>query len=272
MRRKEEDRIFFAGVLVVLILVMISIGSHRYFKDFFGLNRDAYYWIEKVSFAPFGFASHVWDNYLDLVNTKQENSQLKQNLEKARVEISLYKELANENERLKAMLEFKGASNEFKLLSAMILSQDVSIISKTMVIDKGTRDGFRKSMPVINADGVIGRVIETSPDTAQVLLITDPNSAIPALIEDTRIKGIVKGKGDGSLSLEYVRDPEGLNIGSPVVTSGLLGVFPKGLKLGYIKEIRRPKNKIFLEITLKPSVKIEKIEEVFGVESYVSGN
>ncbi len=268
MRRKGK-RVFLVSIFVILILIMISIGSHRYFTGGFALVREGYYWIETATSVPFKFFCSISNNYIYLVDTKQENILLKQKLASLRTQYMCSQRLEAENKRLRSMLKFKRAYHRFKIYPASVFSQDISQVFKTVIIDKGDSDGFIKDMPIVNPGGVVGRVIATSIHTSQVLLITDSNSAIPALIKATRIKGIVKGGGDGILTLEYIRRSEDLNLGDEVVTSGLLGIFPKGLKIGYINEIKMDEHKIFAEITLMPSVEIDKIEDVFGIESHV---
>lgn len=268
----KGERIFLVSISVILILIMVSIGSHRYFTGGGSLIREGYYWIEKTTTAPFKFFSNIWNNYIYLVNTKQENALLKKRLASLKAQYMCSQELEAENKRLRSMLEFKRACYTFKVHPASVFAQDISLVFKTVIIDRGSYEGFVKDMPIINPDGVVGRVIATSPHTSQVLLITDPNSAIPALVKATRVKGIVKGRGDGGLALEYIRSSEDLNLGDEVVTSGLLGIFPKGLKIGCIKEISRDKRKIFAEILLMPSVEIDKIEDVFGIQGYVEGS
>ncbi|MEA3224043.1 MAG: rod shape-determining protein MreC [Thermodesulfobacteriota bacterium] len=268
MRRKGE-KVFLVSIFVILILIMISVGSRRYSTGGFDLVREGYYWVETVVSVPFKFFCNIWNNYIYLVDTKQENALLKRKLSSLRTQYMCSQGLEAENKRLRSMLKFKRAYHRFKIYPASVFSQDISRVFKTMIIDKGDSDGFIKDMPIVNPGGIVGRVIATSPHTSQVLLITDPNSAIPALIKATRVKGIVKGGGDGILTLEYIRRSENLDLGEEVVTSGLLGIFPKGLKIGYIKEINRDEHKIFAEITLTPSVEINKIEDVFGIESCV---
>jgi rod shape-determining protein MreC len=163
------------------------------------------------------------------------------------------------------MLAFKAAHQELVLLPANFLSQDITLIFKTAIIDKGTGSGFQVEMPIISPGGVVGKVVSTSPHTSQILLITDPNSAIPAVIESTRVKGIIKGRGGNLLSLDYVRRAENVKAGDSIVTSGLLGVFPVGLKVGTVVEVRRDVNRIFADIIVKPCVEMDKIEGVFGI-------
>jgi rod shape-determining protein MreC len=174
-------------------------------------------------------------------------------------------ELRSENERLRLMLDFKAVHKEFSLHPASLLAQDITLVFKTAVIDKGSRSGFFVNMPIVNPDGVVGRVVAVSSHTSQILMITDPNSAIPALIASTRVKGIVKGTGGESLRLEYVRRTDDVKIGDFVVTSGLLGIFPKGLRIGYVKDIQIDERKIFADILLTPCVDMEKIEGIFGI-------
>ena len=264
MARSSTRVVLLIGA-AVLILVLLSTG--QYSSSSLGISsvREGYGTFERVVRAPFSFIAGIWNHYVFLVNTSYENETLQKGLDELRVRTMRLQELENENERLRAMLDFKGKFHDFSLIPASVLSQDITHVFKTMIIDKGSRSGFGINMPILNPSGVIGKVIAVSPHTAQVLLVTDPNSSIPALIESSRVKGIVKGRGESLLSLEYVRSVEEVKEGDSVVTSGLLGMFPKGLKLGYVREVRKDDRQIFADIIVEPCVKMEKIEEVFGI-------
>jgi rod shape-determining protein MreC len=262
---RSSTRIIFLVGAAALILVLLSTG--QYSSSSLGIScvREGYGIFEKVIRSPFSFVAGIWNHYVSLVNTSHENEVLKKELDELRVRSMNLEDLQYENKRLRAMLEFKGAFQEFSLIPASVLSQDITHVFKTVIIDKGSRSGFGINMPILNPSGVVGRVIAVSPHTAQVLLITDPNSSIPALIESSRVKGIVKGREESLLSLEYVRSTEDVNVGDSVVTSGLLGIFPKGLKIGYVREIKKDDRQIFSNIILEPCVKMEMIEEIFGI-------
>ena len=263
--RRSNTRVIFLIIAAALILALISLG--QYTSSSLGIScvREGYYIFETVITSPFTFISNLWKDYVFLVDTKQDNDELKEQINQLRVQGMTLEELRSENERLRNMLDFKAAHQEFILYPASLLAQDITLVFKTAVIDKGSRSGFLINMPIVNPEGVLGRVVAVSAHTSQILMITDPNSAIPALIASTRVKGIVKGTGGKSLRLEYVRRTDEVKIGDFVVTSGLLGIFPKGLRIGYVKDIQKDERKIFADILLTPCVDMETIEGIFGI-------
>lgn len=259
-------KIILAVLATVVVIVLLSLGQYRSISS--GLNpiREAFFVFEKVVTAPFHFAQAVWSDYIFLVNTRAQNKEMIKKLDQAKVQCMVVNELKVENERLRSMLDFKNEHTEYKLFPARLLSQDITIVFKTLVIDRGKSSGFFPDMAIVSPMGLVGRVLAVSPHTSKVLLITDPNSAVPAIIEETRVKGIVKGTGTNVLSLEYVRANELVQVGHMVVTSGMEGIFPKGLRIGRIKEVKRDPNRIFIRISLSPCVEMSKIEGVFGVD------
>lgn len=256
-------------VAAIFILVLISLGQYGS-SGGLGWVREGYSGVARVVKVPFTFVSDVWTNYIYLVSTRQENELLKQRNDELAVRSMRLDELQIENRRLRGMLNFKKKALDFSLHPASLLTQDITLVFKTATLDRGTRDGFALNTPVVTPAGVIGRTIDVTPRTSQVLLITDANSAIPALLESSRVKGILKGRGERHLTLEYVRRSEDIAVGDTVVTSGLLGIFPKGLPIGQISKIERDEHEIFARILVTPSVEMDKIEEVFGIGSHVA--
>lgn len=263
---RSSTRVILVVCAAALILVLLSAGQYSSSSLAISYVREGYYGFDKVVSTPFSFIADLWDTYIGLVNTSRENEELTKQIDKLRVQCMSMNDLRTENKRFRAMLDFKEAHQEFSLIPASLLSQDITIIFKTAIIDKGTISGFHTDMPILSPEGIVGKVVAVSPHTSQILLITDPNSAIPAIIESTRVKGIIKGRGGNLLSLEYVRRTENVKIGDCVVTSGLLGMFPKGLKIGHVQEVKRDVNKIFSDIVVKPCVEMDKIEGIFGID------
>ena len=130
-------------------------------------------------------------------------------------------------------------------------------------MDKGIRDGVRQGAPVVIPEGIVGVVVEASGRYAKVLLLTDPNSAVDALVQQTRARGIVKGGGADYCVFDYVLRKHGISVGDTVVSSGLDGVFPKGFRVGRISEIVRQNAGIFQKVSVTPYVDFEILEEVF---------
>jgi len=263
MKDKARIAIYIASAAAVLLLI-----TTPYSKTMLGgLSgiREGFYWIQDIVKAPVVFSSRIFNNYIWLVGTKKENIRLKKNITELKARQMLARDIKNENARLKAMLGMKEDWSDYPLYGARIISQDISLMFKSVIINRGTAQGFYTDMPVISTRGLAGRVISASENTSQVLLITDVNSAVPALAEKSRIKGIIKGLGSGKLNFEYVRSDEQLNIGDRIVTSGLLEIFPKGIFIGTVRSIRRLENKMFAEIIVSPAFDANKAEEVFGI-------
>ena len=265
MEQGNTQKMLLAVFAIGLVLILLSLGQYRSISSGVNPMREGFYFFQKVITTPFSFVRDLWTDYVALVNTRQENKALIKNNELSKVQCMTMQGLRSENERLRSMLDYKSEYADFKLYPAELLNQDITMVFKTVVLDKGRRSNFYPDMPVVSPMGLVGRVIASSPHTSQVLLITDPNSAIPVVIEESRVKGIVKGTGTNILSMEYVRNTELVAVGSMVVTSGLDGIFPKGLKVGRVEEVSRDKHKIFMKILVTPSVEMSKLEDVFGV-------
>ena len=144
-----------------------------------------------------------------------------------------------------------------------VIGRDPSSWFKSVTINKGERHGVKKGMAVTSPEGVVGQVLKTAPHYATVLLITDYNSAIDTLIQRTRAKAIVEGKEENRCQLKYLLRTEEVVVGDVVITSGLGGVFPKGLMVGEIMTVEKKGHGVFQHAELVPSVDLTKLEEVF---------
>jgi rod shape-determining protein MreC len=130
------------------------------------------------------------------------------------------------------------------------------------LVNKGEKDGAAKDMAVVTSEGVVGRVIEVSLHTAKVLLITDPNSGMDVIVQRSRTQGIMEGKVEEVCVLKYVQKNEDVQVGDKVITSGLGGIFPKGLMTGTVTKVERKRPGIFQYIEVTPSVDFSRLEEV----------
>jgi rod shape-determining protein MreC len=134
-----------------------------------------------------------------------------------------------------------------------------------VVIDQGSSSGIAEGMPVVAADGVVGQVVKVASGTSRVLLLTDHSSGIAATIQRSRARGVVKGKGDGLCSLEFVTREEDVKVGDMVITSGIGGVFLKGTPIGEVTMVKRGEYGIFQTVTIRPLVNISHLEEALVV-------
>ena len=204
----------------------------------------------------------IWNQYFFLVSTAEENLQLKKALGQSLQRLNRCSETQLANDRLRHLLGFEAPSAR-PMIAAQVVGKDPSPWSKTVIVDKGSNNNVRPGAPVVVPEGIVGVIVEASPQYAKVLLLIDPNSAVDALVQRTRARGIVKGGGAGYCIFDYVLRKHEISVGDTVVSSGLDGVFPKGLRVGRISEIVRLNAGIFQRVSVTPTVDFEILEEVF---------
>ena len=210
------------------------------------------------------------EHYVTLLRVQQENQVLKKELRELRRERSNLLNAEGENRRLKKLLDLK-SRHEFPSLVAQIIGEDAIGWYRTFFINRGAEDGVLPNMPVTVAEGIVGRVVKSSTDMSQVLLITDPNLSIDCRILRTRDRGILSGSLERACVLRYVNLKSDVKPGDDVVTSGLDGVFPRGLSVGKIQSLRKGSQGLFLEARVIPSVDFSAIEEVLVVLGHRAG-
>ncbi len=203
---------------------------------------------------------NVWHNYFYLRGVRAENRQLKDQIEQMRLEQVRLTEDAAQAHRLQTLLAFK---EQFisKTVAAQVIGSSGSDLSRIVYIDKGEKAGIKPDMAVITADGVVGKVLLSYPSEAQVLLISDQTSGVGAILEKTRLQGVIRGTANGEVSLERVMSDEQVQAGETVLTSGGDRVFPKGLPVGTVTRVS-PGHDLFLNIKIRPAANLGKLEEV----------
>ena len=193
-----------------------------------------------------------------------ENKRLQREIDRLKEENRRLQEAGQLNKQLREMLGFK-MSLPYKTLAARITGRDPSNWYKTVIIDRGESDGVKKDMGVIVPSGVVGRVIKTGPGFAQVLLITDIESATAVLIERTRNEGILEGRGSGTGRIKYIPLLSSTRAGDLVLTSGLAGGFPKDIMVGRVKKVVERPSELFQDVEMVPAVDFNRIEEVLVI-------
>ena len=220
--------------------------------------------IQKIIKQTIDITEKFWLNYFLLVNIRHENIQLKRKVDVLRMENSQYRELLSTHKRLKELLQFRHTTNR-PILAAQVIGLDPTGWFRSVIIDKGIKAGLRLDMPVVNACGVVGRIVSVSPDYAKVLLVIDQNSAVDCLMQRSRDRGMVKGLSTEMCKLDYVVKSSDVDVGDIVVTSGLGGVFPKGLPVGRVLDVKINPGELFKDIRIKPAVVFSKLEEVLVI-------
>ena len=195
---------------------------------------------------------------------RQENKLLRENIFNLEKELLNFKEAKLENERLKKLLDFKEPERR-KFSPALVIAKDPSGLNDTVIIDRGRKDKIEKGMIAISGSGIAGRVIETGWRISRVLLVTDYNSVFSGVIERTRDEGAVSGNMRAGLIMKYLDLGCDVKKGDKVITSGLYGVFEKGILIGEVVSIEPDSSGLYINAIIKPEVDIRKLEEVMVV-------
>src|ERR1700683_926759 len=207
--------------------------------------------------------SNIWHNYFYLRGVRAENRALKAQIERMSLEQVRMSQDADQARRLQALLAFK---EQFisQTMAAQVIGTSGSEQSRSVYIDKGEHDGIKPDMAVITADGIVGKVLRVYGSTSQVLLIDDQTSGVGAILDKTRLQGILRGRPSGEVVLEKVMSDETVPAGELVLTSGGDGIFPKGLLVGRVMKVA-PGGELFLNIRVRPAADLSKLEEVLVV-------
>ncbi|WP_224982519.1 rod shape-determining protein MreC [Geomonas agri] len=207
-----------------------------------------------------GFFSDIWNNYIDLIDVRRENIELRKSVKRLNARIIADNEAVAANMRLKQLLDLK-ESIAVPSLAVSVIGEDSSAWFKTLVVDRGSADGLQEGMPVVSIGGVVGRLVKVAPHSSRVLLLTDHASAIAAIVQRSRARGVVRGAGGGRCSLEFTVKDEDVKVGDTVISSGIGGVFPKGLPIGEVTMVKKGEYGVFQTIEVRPLVNIGTLEE-----------
>ena len=254
-------------VLVAVNIIVLSASGKRFTA--FGPERLAISFIapfQELVTRAIRLSSDIWYHYFYLINVTKQNKDLITQLNKATEEYNQWQETELANSRLRNLLDFQKTITE-RIVAAEVIGKDPSAWFNAVIIDKGKADGLTKGLPVVIPQGIAGQVIEVSKHYAKVMLVIDRNSAVDALVQRTRARGVIKGESTDRCRLDYVLQKNDVRVGDTVVSSGLDGVYPKGLRIGRVAEVTDHDANIFHEIIITPFVDFEKLEEVLVILS-----
>jgi rod shape-determining protein MreC len=252
-----------SGALLILSLHLISTGVHP--GDLAARPESAF--LEVIRPIDAGFthltsgASSVVNGYVDLVHVREENARLRLQLTQVTSDHARLAELEAENRHLGELLELKDVL-DLKSVAATVIGSDATGVSRTLILASGESEGLLPGMAVVSNQGVVGKIITVSPHASRVLLIDDHNSALDGFDQRSRARGIVAGMVDDGLILKYADRSQDIRDGDTIVTSGLDGIFPRGLLVGTIKSVRREGPGLFLKISIEPAVEFKGLEQV----------
>ncbi len=219
--------------------------------------------------VPFAKFDQLAQTIEGIGQLREENARLRAEVDRLTQQAVRVGELQRENAELRAELQFKQSDPQFKWIPARIIGFDPSNLVHAIIIDQGTRSGVAEGMTVTTPQGLVGQVVQVTPNTAKVLLITDVSSSVYSLIQSNRAKGVVNGSRSGQLTMTFIPQGEHVQPGDRVVTSGLGGVFPEGLLVGTVTEVRQNAVDLYQEAQIRPAVDFGRIEEVLVIVNHL---
>jgi rod shape-determining protein MreC len=252
-----------SGSLLLISLLLLSAGARarRRVDPLAGLVLDGMRPLQAAVTAGIDAVADTWRTYVALIGVKRENQRLRQRIVELEQQAVRLAEVQQTDKRLVELLSFR-SSIEGNVQAAQIIALDPLPWFGTVTINKGEADGVHKGMAVVSPLGVVGQTMATGAHSARVLLITDHNSGVDAIVQRSRARGIVEGALDGGCIMKYVKRGEDIEVGDRIVTSGLDGIFPKGITIGAVTHVTRGNRGLLQVADVKPSVPMDRTEEV----------
>ncbi|MGB3222765.1 MAG: rod shape-determining protein MreC [Desulforhopalus sp.] len=273
MRKKTkgiQERSIFATIRIFILITIVSIVGLLLLASMLGgrfgtlhqLTLDFIGPMQSVVTRSVSGIDAIKDDYIALWNVRAENKRLQALVDKYLKELGEYREGYSTHLYLEELLEFKEKLN-FEPLAARVVGKEPAYWYQTIVVDRGKKDDVLEGMIVLAPSGVVGQVIHAGEHYSKVLLANAPSSAIDAMIQKNRIRGILKGVGERGFVLHYVLKNADIEEGDYIVTAGIGGVFPAGVPLGRVSKIHKKRRGMFQEIEVQPHVDFQKLEFVF---------
>ncbi len=219
--------------------------------------------VNQIVFSMFYWPfAEVKNSVSELASVADKNSELRRELTEASIAISMYEEAGRENARLRSVLGFEPPPG-YRLLPVEVVSVSGDYFPMSAIINRGFEDSIYVDQPVINQQGLIGRISSVSADFATVQLLTDPSNRVAARLAGSREMGIIKFTVSDGMILDNFPVQGTINISDTVLSSGLGGVYPAGLRVGTVREVYRPEHEPFCDIVVDPAVNFHSVDELF---------
>jgi len=266
IKARPNSKLIFTGTFLVicLILMLISYNNPLWFSKLREGGYSLGNFFYSLSFNSKKSLSDTIKIIIQAKKIKKENELLKRKLNQLIIrQKNYYQEIEIANQRLRKLINLKKRT-PYDLLPAKVLAYSPQDFFKVIYINKGKEEGVLRDMGVVNTEGLVGKVVEVYPEQAKVMLIIDKRSKIGVRVQRTRDIGILQGTGNPEIcNLDYILTKAEVKVKDAVVTSGLGGIFPEGILVGYISSVEKKPNYIFQKIKVKPAVDFGKLEELF---------
>jgi rod shape-determining protein MreC len=255
-----------SGSLLVISLLLLSAGAggRRRIDPLTGVVLEGMRPLQSAVTVGLNAIAGTWRSYVALIGVRQDNERLRRRVLELEQQAAQLAEVEETDRRLGELLNFRSTLSG-NMQVAQIIGRDPLPWFGTVTINRGEADGVHKNMAVLSPFGVVGQTMATSAHAARILLITDHNSGIDAIVQRSRARGIVEGALDGGCVMKYLQRGDDVDEGDRIVTSGLDGIFPKGIIIGEVTHVTRGNRGLMQVADIKPSVPLDRIEEVLVV-------
>ena len=263
--KQRPGVIFAAALLLHVVLISAQVNTASGLPVLQVVTFGAFSEVQRATMSMIDGVRGLWSGYVALQQVEEENLALKQELQTLQIRLQQERAEAQRTDNLRQLLELRERA-QLDTTAAEVIAGPASPEFQTVTIDKGSSDGLATDMAVISPAGVVGRVILPSGRASKVQLLIDLNAAAGALIERTRVQGVVVGAGSGMLKMRYVPGTADVKTGDLVVTSGIDGIYPKGFVIGTIDHVAGSAGE-YHEINVRPAVDFARLEEVLIVRT-----
>ena len=263
--RQRPGMVLGAALLLHVVLISAQVNTTSGLPILQVVTFGGFAELQRATTATINGVRGMWSGYVALRQVQTENASLKQELQSLQVRLQQEHAEAQRTDNLRQLLELRERAN-LDTVAAEVIAGPANPDIRTVTIDKGSSDGLATDMAVISPAGVVGRLILPSRRASKVQLLIDTNAAAGALIERTRVQGVVMGMGNGALKMQYVPGTADVKTGDLVVTSGIDGIYPKGFVIGTIEHADRGLG-AYHEITVRPAADFARLEEVLIVKT-----
>lgn len=260
---KKKRALLCAGVAMIAALLVYSYNlkgrehTNLFEKSVLTLSAPLMGTLADVNRSFLSF----WNDYISIVSAKRENAVLRESIRQLNSRLAASQDALLENERLKQLLALR-TSVRIPSVAANVIGEESAPWYRSIIVDRGSVDGLAEGMPVVATSGVVGRVVKVAPSSARVLLLTDHASSIAAIVQRSRARGVLKGKGGNACSMEFAIREDDVKVGDLVTASGIGGIFRKGTVLGEVTMVKKGEFGMFQTIDVKPAVNVSHLEEV----------
>jgi rod shape-determining protein MreC len=257
------------AALVGLALLLTALDRTGNLDAAFGVIRNPMASIMRWTNERSQALDEALEGPRDLETARSEIAQLQERINTLERENEELREIEGEYQLLLDLFNRARQAPDYQRLTTSVIGQDSSQAVRSIIIDKGSADGVRVGMPVESSRGLVGQVFRTTPNSSQVVLITDSSSAVPARLGTSRATGILRGGGvGGSLSIDWIDLKYQLEVGEVVLTSGLGGRFPQDLVIGRVIEVDRREAELFQRAIIQPAVDFDALEVLFVISDF----